>query len=73
MEYTGLISMINDSKSGFIVPHRNSSHMQDIIKYVGQLSEIEKDQIGSKGKDWLLNNQSYQILANKLYNHLKQL
>jgi glycosyltransferase involved in cell wall biosynthesis len=73
MEYTGLISMINDSKSGFIVPYRNSSHMQDIIKYVGQLSENERDQIGSKGKDWLLNNQSYQILANKLYNHLKQL
>lgn len=73
MEYTGLISMINDSKCGFVVDHYSSNHIIDIINFINKLGKNERLEIGNRGKDWILKNQSYEILAKKLYINLNKI
>jgi glycosyltransferase involved in cell wall biosynthesis len=72
-EFTGLLSMINEAKCGFVVSHNDPEHIKDVVNYIRKLNECERDLIGKRGRQWILKNRSYQNLANDLHKMLNKL
>jgi len=72
-EFTGLLSMINEAKCGFVISHNDSEHVKDVVDYISKLSESERDAIGKRGRQWILKNRSYKNLANDLHKILIKL
>tara|TARA_Y100000589_G_scaffold316074_1_gene340395 strand:- start:836 stop:2044 length:1209 start_codon:yes stop_codon:yes gene_type:complete len=64
--YDGYKTMINESGCGeFIRPNDSNEIMRVIFKYK-QMSKLEREYIGKKGKDWLLKNRSYKNISDSL-------
>lgn len=61
--YTGFPSMINEAVCGTFVPAGNHEALKWEIMRYHSMSENERDEIGSKGKAWLLENRPYKKLA----------
>mgnify|MGYP001458488330 FL=1 len=63
--YSGYPSMINEADCGSFVPAENEvALMKEIIRYKIMPKE-ERDRIGKRGQNWLLENRKYQYLAEK--------
>jgi glycosyltransferase involved in cell wall biosynthesis len=61
--YSGYPSMINEAGCGTFVPADDSVFLeQEIIRY-SKLSPQARSAIGARGRDWLLENRQYYMLA----------
>jgi glycosyltransferase involved in cell wall biosynthesis len=61
--YTGYESMINEAQSGSFVPAGDvASLRKEIIRYF-EMPKVNREQIGQRGKDWILSNRDYKRLA----------
>ena len=64
--YDGYQTMINESNCGeYIMPNDSDELLRKIYKYKN-MSTKQREQIGIKGKKWVLENRSYEKLSNSL-------
>jgi glycosyltransferase involved in cell wall biosynthesis len=61
--YSGYQSMVNEAESGFFVPAGNKESLSRKIVELSKISYNELDEMGKKGKKWLLENRKYSFLA----------
>jgi glycosyltransferase involved in cell wall biosynthesis len=61
--YDGFPSMINEADCGTFVPAGDVEALLTEIKRYAAMSVPERDQMGQRGRDWLLENRTYDILA----------
>ncbi|MGI2027319.1 glycosyltransferase family 4 protein [Endozoicomonas acroporae] len=61
--YTGYPSMINESGCGSFVPAGDVTALVHELKYYIALPVSERERIGQKGREWLLENRPYKRLA----------
>ena len=59
--------MINESKCGKFVPAGDLISLKKEIIRFSKMSSNELDKMGNNGKDWILANHDYKILADKYY------
>lgn len=59
---------VNKAKCGLVVEAENVDKIVEGILYFYNLSEPERKAIGKKGKEYVLKNQEYSVLANKYIN-----
>lgn len=62
--YSGYRSMINEAGSGFFVPSEDTDALQAILEKVINMDYIELEKMGRAGKQWILNNRDWDIVAN---------
>lgn len=63
--YTGYQTMINEAKCGFIVDAGDADKLVDKIIEISEFSKDELNEIGHRGREWVLNNRRYsQIVKN---------
>ncbi len=62
--YSGFPSMINESGCGKFVPVGDVESMVNVIIEFYTLTPEKRDQIGARGRRWLIENRNYQRLAN---------
>jgi glycosyltransferase involved in cell wall biosynthesis len=61
--YSGYPSMINEACCGSFVPAGNVAALRnEILRFYG-MSEVERQNIGARGRTWILGNRRYQKLA----------
>ena len=61
--YNGFPSMINEAKCGSFIPQDNSNALkQEILNYFNK-TNIAREEIGQRGRDWILKNRKFKILA----------
>lgn len=63
--YNGYPSMINESGCGVFVPANDVDALVSAILEMKLLSQAERDQLGVRGHQWLLQNRGYSKLANE--------
>lgn len=63
--YSGYPSMINDAGCGFFVPSENTEMLVEKIEELYNMTELERKNIGEKGRPWLIKNHSYSFLADR--------
>jgi glycosyltransferase involved in cell wall biosynthesis len=61
--YTGYESMINESGCGSYVPAGDVLALHHGIQSYAIMDKVEREKIGKRGKEWLIQNRSYQKLA----------
>jgi glycosyltransferase involved in cell wall biosynthesis len=61
--YNGYPSMINESGCGVFVPANNVGALVVAILEMKSRSKIEREQLGARGREWLLQNRNYSKLA----------
>lgn len=61
--YSGYPSMINEANCGFFIPSEDSISLVKKINQLFTMTQKEREAIGRKGREWLLNNRSYDKLA----------
>ena len=64
--YSGFPSMINESKCGYFVPSEDVGVLVEKIKEINKMSALDRELIGSRGRQWLLENRAADKVA-KLY------
>ncbi|ARV20036.1 hypothetical protein AEP_03111 [Curvibacter sp. AEP1-3] len=61
--YTGYPSMINESDCGTYVPACNVTALRsEVLRYAG-MDSSQRETIGQRGRDWILSNRRYEVLA----------
>ncbi len=63
--YSGYPSMINESGCGSFVPAEDKNELKNTILCYSRLSKAELSEIGFKGRDWLVENRTFNKLAAK--------
>ena len=61
--YSGYPSMINEAGCGFFIPAEDTQSLVEKIKELSLMTEYQRNAIGTKGRDWLLENRTYKKLA----------
>jgi glycosyltransferase involved in cell wall biosynthesis len=61
--YDGFRSMINEADCGTFVPAGSVEALTAEIERYAAMSPAERDQIGQRGRQWLLKNRTYEALA----------
>ena len=61
--HSGYQSMLNEANCGYFVPADDAYKLSTEITRLSKLSPLELDQIGSRGRDWLFKNRTYETLA----------
>ena len=61
--YSGYPSMINEAGCGFFIPAEDTQSLVEKIKEMSLMTEYQRNAIGTKGRDWLLENRTYKKLA----------
>lgn len=61
--YYGYQSMINEANCGSFVPAGNTIALRDKLIELSEMSCAEREEIGSRGKEWLLSYRSYEKLS----------
>jgi len=61
--FTGYPSMINEANCGTYVPAGDLSALKSEIETYTRMSRHDREQIGSRGRTWLLKNRTYRKLA----------
>ena len=61
--YSGYPSMINEAKCGLFVPAGDSKALSNKLIELSKYSSLELDKMGMKGKNWILKNRQYSLLA----------
>jgi len=71
--YSGFPSMLNESKAGeFVSPNDVNALKVAILKYCS-MSPSEREDIGAKGRRWILHNRSYDRLAKEYLLEMEKL
>ena len=71
--YSGYPSMLNEANSGIFVEPNDIELLKLALLQVTQMSNLERVEMGSRGKVWVENNRTYEKLAEeylKLLDHL---
>lgn len=63
--YDGFPSMINEANCGTFVPAADVPAVVDAIRVFASLPEAERVEVGRRGRRWLLENRSYDVLATR--------
>ena len=66
--FSGYESMLNESGCGYFVPAGDEIKLAQKIKEISNKSLFELNEIGNKGKDWILSNRKYDLLAEEYLN-----
>ncbi|HPJ13333.1 MAG TPA: glycosyltransferase family 4 protein [Caldisericia bacterium] len=61
--YTGYPSMINEANCGVFVPSKNPEDLRDVFISYAHFSKKERENIGKKGRDWIYQHRTYEMLA----------
>jgi glycosyltransferase involved in cell wall biosynthesis len=61
--YSGYPSMINEAQCGTFVPAKNVAALKRVISEYADMPEDALNQIGQRGRDWLLENRPYEKIA----------
>lgn len=61
--YSGYPSMLNEADCGTFVPAENKDSLKHVILYYASMSQDARNEIGLKGKNWLLENRAFSKLA----------
>jgi glycosyltransferase involved in cell wall biosynthesis len=61
--YTGYPSMINEADCGTFVPAGDVLALKREVERYARMSELERQRIGSRGRNWLLEHRQYKKLA----------
>jgi glycosyltransferase involved in cell wall biosynthesis len=61
--FTGYPSMINESGCGTFVPAGDVLALCKEVDRYSRMNHLEREQIGRRGKEWLLQNRQYKTLA----------
>lgn len=62
--YSGYPSMINEADCGVFVPSGDLVALRDAVFRFRSMSPEERKVIGCRGRDWVLKNRSFSVLAN---------
>ena len=65
--YSGYKSMINESKCGVFIPAGDEETLKSEIKRFSKMPSSELEKLGKNGKNWVLLNNDYKVLAEKYY------
>lgn len=61
--YSGYPSMINEADCGVFVPSDDLPALLEAVMRYRTMSADEREQIGSRGRNWILENRSFRVLA----------
>lgn len=61
--YSGFPSMINEAECGVLVPAEDVEALQLAIEKYANMTPSEREYIGARGKQWLMENRTYPQLA----------
>jgi glycosyltransferase involved in cell wall biosynthesis len=61
--YTGYPSMINEARCGTFVPSGDVTELKFEVQRYSNMTSLERDEIGMRGREWILQNRSYAKLA----------
>ena len=71
--YSGFPSMLNESGAGeFVLPNNVNDLKATILRYCS-MSSAEREDIGAKGRRWILHNRSYDRLAKEYLQQMEKL
>lgn len=62
--YNGFQSMLNESGSGFFVPYGDAKALADKIQEVYSMSPGDREKMGQRAQDFIVENRDYNELAN---------
>ena len=65
--YSGYPSMVNEAQCGTFVPAKDVSALAEAIHEYEQLPKSQLDEIGKRGREWLLRNRPYEKIALEYY------
>ncbi len=71
VSFKGFKSMINEAENGYFVKPENTEELMEKIKELYHLPSKELMEMGQRGKDWLLENRTFDKLAEKYLKILK--
>lgn len=61
--YSGFQSMVNESEAGFFVPSEDSQAVVEKILSLKDMSKETMNEMGMRGREWILQNRNYKKLA----------
>jgi glycosyltransferase involved in cell wall biosynthesis len=61
--YSGYESMINEANCGVYIEAGNVFELQKQIQFFSRMDESEREEIGRRGKEWLITHRQYKKLA----------
>lgn len=61
--YTGYPSMINEAGCGTYVPAGDLPALRTEILRFSELSQVERETLGARGREWILSHRNYEALA----------
>jgi len=61
--YSGYKSMINEAESGFFVPSEDSDALFQILDEIVLMPSSKLEEMGNRGKEWILKNRSWDVIA----------
>tara|TARA_A100001015_G_C14703837_1_gene599344 strand:+ start:250 stop:732 length:483 start_codon:yes stop_codon:yes gene_type:complete len=71
--YSGLESMLNEAKCGVFVRTDTPSDLVNAIDDYAKLSKTKLEEIGKRGREWVIRNRHYAKLSNQYENELQNL
>lgn len=66
--YSGYPSMINEARCGSFVPSGDALALKEEFLSYAALDSLQRQEIGLRGRAWLLKNRSYRMLASEYLN-----
>lgn len=66
--YEGFRSMLNEAHSGFFIEPENTQKLIETILQIKNMTKIERNDLGIKGKKWLIENRKFEKLATEYLN-----
>ncbi len=71
--YSGYQSMVNEANCGLFVPAEDEEALIKGIGIMTEKSEVELEEMGQRGKDWLIQNRQWNTLADNYLSILDKL
>ena len=59
--------MINEADCGTFVPAGDVSALTKVLKDYSKMTQTDRELIGARGREWLLENRTYETLAETFY------
>jgi glycosyltransferase involved in cell wall biosynthesis len=71
--YSGFKSMINEAESGFFIEAENPKEINEALNRIIDIPKQELEEMGSKGRSWLIKNRKWQVLAEQYLSLMKEI